>query len=359
MLETDLENVEGLGNAHDSFGDYPIDELLIRHESITVHEVIRLLDQSRYVLDPDFQRDFIWSENQQSKLIESVAMRIPLPVFYLAEDSDGRKVVVDGLQRLSTFKRFISDELSLKLKGNSALNRQRFSRLPPKIQNRVEGCNLVLYIIDSKVPERIRLEMFDRVNSGTRLSRQQMRNCLWMGKATRLLKDEAKSGIFHDATGGSLSRKTMRDREFVNRYCAFQFLGAEEYKGDMDNFLAQCLDRMNRMSSWQLDQLSIQFRRGLDNNFLLFGRHAFRIRQRNSEIRCSLNAAYWDVMSVLLSEYEKGHVMQSAEKIRIAASHLLSDDDFDASISYGPNDAKKVKTRFLLARSILFPALSD
>ena len=98
-----------------SWGDYPLDDLLIRHENRTIHDVIRRIDQSNYVMDPDFQRDFIWPEDKQSKLIESVIMRIPLPVFYMAEDDQGRMVVVDGLQRLSTFRRFIKDELRLKL----------------------------------------------------------------------------------------------------------------------------------------------------------------------------------------------------------------------------------------------------
>lgn len=51
-------------------------------------------------MNPDFQRDFVWSPDKQSKLIESCVMRIPLPVLYVAEGDDGRITVVDGLQRL-------------------------------------------------------------------------------------------------------------------------------------------------------------------------------------------------------------------------------------------------------------------
>ena len=69
-------------------------------------------------MDPDFQRDFIWPEDKQSKLIESVIMRIPLPVFYMAEDDEGRMVVVDGLQRLSTFKQFIDNNLKIAPAGS-------------------------------------------------------------------------------------------------------------------------------------------------------------------------------------------------------------------------------------------------
>src|SRR6266567_6655884 len=100
QIGSDPEDIEGLGKDEDaSLGDYPIDTLLIRNESRTVHDVLRRIEQGSFVMDPDFQRDFIWLEDKQSKLIESVLMRIPLPVFYLAEDDNGRMVVVDGLQR--------------------------------------------------------------------------------------------------------------------------------------------------------------------------------------------------------------------------------------------------------------------
>jgi hypothetical protein len=81
------EEVEGLGESEDAaWGDYPIDTVLIRTEPRTVFDILRRIEKGSYVMDPDFQRDFIWSEDVQSKLIESVLMRIPLPVFYLAED---------------------------------------------------------------------------------------------------------------------------------------------------------------------------------------------------------------------------------------------------------------------------------
>ncbi|MYA21998.1 MAG: DUF262 domain-containing protein, partial [Gemmatimonadetes bacterium] len=107
-MKTDIneEKIEGLGDAQDaSWGDYPIDTMLIRNEPRTVHDILRRIEQEQFIMDPDFQRDFIWDEAKQSKLIESVVMRIPLPVFYLAEDEQGRMIVVDGLQRLSTFHR--------------------------------------------------------------------------------------------------------------------------------------------------------------------------------------------------------------------------------------------------------------
>ncbi len=351
------EEPEGMDQESPSWGDYPLDDVLIRHENRTIHDVMRRIGRCNYVMDPDFQRDFIWPEDKQSKLIESVIMRIPLPVFYLAEDDEGRMVVVDGLQRLSTFHRFITNELKLKLPDRPELNGRRFGDLSSKIQNRVEDCNLIFYIIDSRVPERARLDIFERVNGGVPLTRQQMRNSLFMGEGTRFLKREAQSDIFLRATGESLNSKTMRDREFVNRFCAFQLLGPEQYRGDMDQFLACCLRDMNRMSKAALASVSVDFRRGLANNFLLFERFAFRRHNRWQERRPVLNASLWDVMSTGLSRYNEHCVRTSADAVRRAIYGLLEEDEFDAAIRYGPNGAKKVKTRFAMARQAFQEAL--
>ena len=348
----ETENIEGLDLEKGSWGDYPLDELLIRDDRRTVYGVLRRIRSGTYVMNPDFQRDFIWPEDKQSKLIESVIMRIPLPVFYMAENSDGRMVVVDGLQRLFTFKQFVDGELKLRLPDRDELNGKRFSDLPAKFQNRIEDCNLIFYILDSRAPERARLDIFERVNGGVPLTRQQMRNCLFMGAATRFLKREARTDIFLEATGRSLNQKTMRDREFVNRFCAFQLLGLDEYHGDMDDFLAKCLSSMNKMQVSDLDRLSMEHRRGLSNNLLLFERHAFRKHIPGQVARNVINASLWDVMSTGLSHYSEDRVSAYSERLRSAIYQLLDDDEFHNAITYSTNGTPRVRIRFQKTRTV-------
>lgn len=345
------DEIEGLEIDRDgSWGDYPIDTVLIRNENRTVHDVLRRIEKDSFIMDPDFQREFIWPEDKQSKLIESVLMRIPLPVFYLAEDTQGRMVVVDGLQRLSTFQRFVNNELRLVLPAQTDLDKKYFKDLSPKLQNRIEDCNLVLYVIDAKVPERARLDIFERVNGGVPLTRQQMRNCLYMGSATRLLKKEASTPLFRRATGGSLKSTTMRDREFVNRFCAFRLISVAEYRGDMDDFLARGLKLMNTLPESELDRLSAQFRTALTNNYKIFGRHAFRKHAINQDTRSVINASLWDVMSTTLSRCPEHIAEARSDRIRAAFFSLMDDNDFMRAITYSVNDAIKVKQRFALAR---------
>lgn len=344
---SEVEEIEGIGEREDGgWGDYPIDTLLIRTETRTVHDVLRRISKGSFVMTPDFQRDFIWPDDKQSKLIESVLMRIPLPVFYLAEDGQGRTIVVDGLQRLSTFERFCNNKLRLRLPGQPDLHGRRFQDFSAKLQNRVEDCNLVLYVIDAKVPERARLDIFERVNSGIPLTRQQMRNCLYMGPATVFLKTEATGELFGEATGHSLKSATMRDREFVNRFCAFQLLGVDGYRGDMDEFLAKALETMNALSTEELSCLSAELQTSLVNNLRLFGKHAFRKHQPGKTDRSVVNAALWDVMSTGLSRTEEQVVEDHADDLKQAFYALLSDPDFNRSITYSPNSTAQVKRRF-------------
>jgi hypothetical protein len=304
-------------------------------------------------MNPDFQRDFIWSDDKQSKLIESVLMRIPLPVLYLAEDDQGHMIVVDGLQRLSTFRRFLTNDLRLKLPGQKELDKKYFDDLSPKLKNRVEDCNLMLYVVDAKVPERARLDIFERVNGGVPLTRQQMRNCLYMGPATRFLEKEARTDIFVSATGRSLKKQTMRDREFVNRFCAFHLLSLDNYKGEMDDFLAGTLEKMNKMSPSELDTLSFEFQSSLRNNFSVFGEHAFRKHAPGQDRRSILNASLWDVMTTGLAGIPENAVEAHSDKLRNAFYALMDDDAFVRSITYGTNSANQVRQRFEMMRATL------
>jgi hypothetical protein len=345
-----IEEIEGLSDpADEGLGEYPIDTLLIRTEVRTVFEMVRRIDSGAVIMNPDFQRDFVWDSKKQSRLIESVLMRIPLPVFYLAETRKGEVIVVDGLQRLSTFQSFLRKKTRLVLPKHN-LDTKTFEDLDVKLQNRIEDCQLQLYLIDSKVPERAKLDIFERVNNGEPLTRQQMRNCLYSGKATRFLQQQAATKLFLEATGHSLNQQRMRDREFVNRFCAFRLLSIDDYKNDMDAFLAKSLELMNTLADDELQKLEQALERGLRNNHLLFERHAFRKHHPGREDRSVINASLWDVMSTILADYPTELVTERASEARIALYDLLKRDAFDSAITYSPNSTRSVRTRFELAK---------
>jgi transcriptional regulator with XRE-family HTH domain len=349
--------IEGTDNpAITGWGDeYPLDAVFVRTDQRTASEVVKRIRQGRYDLNPDFQRDFLWSIEKQSRLIESCTMRIPLPVFYVAEAQDGRIIVVDGLQRLSTFDRYLNNEFKLAFpKSDDApphpLEGKRFKDLDLKLQERIEDTQLTLYILDSKAPERAKLDIFERVNSGEPLTRQQMRNCLYNGPATVWLREAAGAPVFVEATGESLDAKRMRDREALNRFCAFSIIGWPQYKsGDMDSFLAEALQRMNGMEERDLERLRNSLERSLRINFFLFGRHAFRksLASESPGDRSVLNIALFDVCSVVLANADEQVVQERANALKSAVRSLVVNEKFIHSITYSTNSRKQVQKRFL------------
>ena len=357
-VEKNGEKIEGLDTSESiGWGDYPLDSVFVRREQRTVSEVVKRIEAQRFILNPDFERDFVWSIKKQSRLIESCLMRIPLPVLYVAEAKDGRIIVVDGLQRLTTFIRYLNNEFGLSKLGDgkedaprdNPLLGKRFSDLPVNLQERVEDTQLTLYILDSKAPQRAKLDIFERVNSGEPLARQQMRNCLFNGPATIWLREAAESKPFLIATGGGLNKKTMRDREAINRFCAFRLLGISQYKGDMDNFLAKCLEKMNEKSEKELESLTHAFYQSMESNYLLFKRHTFRkslTAKEQTAARSVINIALFDVCSVIFSEIDPSIIEDKTEKFSDVIIMLLHEDIFIQSITYATNGLRQVVTRF-------------
>ncbi|OGU80688.1 MAG: hypothetical protein A2W11_01240 [Ignavibacteria bacterium RBG_16_35_7] len=362
-----IEQIEGIDYEYEPQNEqdiYPIGELLIRTETRTIFDIKRRIDSGYYILNPSFQRDFVWDEKKQSKLIESVLMRLPLPVFYFAETSEGKIIVVDGLQRLKTFSNYMDNKFKLKglEKTRPEIEGKLFQNLSAKYQARIEDTNLTLYLIDPHIPERVRLDIFERVNSGIPLSRQQMRNSLYMGKGTEWLRDAAISDLFQLVTDGKLDWKTMRDRELINRFCAFKILGVKDYinkyKGDMEEFLSETLKIMNQMGNKERQILKDRFDLTLTNNYSLFEKHSFRKHYaEDQEHRSVINASLFDVFTVILSDYSKEVITKNLEHIREGFYSLMNDEQFNNSITISTNSTSKVKYRFGKAKKMIEEAI--
>lgn len=353
MPETE-EKIEGYEPPGPGGWDgYPLDALAIRDERRTTVDVVRRITQGRFVMDPDFQRGFVWDPTKQSRLIESILLRIPLPTFYVAEDKSARLIVVDGRQRLTTLQRFLNGELTLILPDREELNGKTFSQLDSRMQNRVEDCQLLFYIIDHAVPERARLDIFERVNGGEVLTRQQMRNAIYNGPATAFLREEASTELFREATGGSLNTNKMQDREFVNRFVSFSLMPLDLYKGDMDKWLGDGLIKLAKVTDEERSRLQTRFRRTLENNYKVFGKHAFRKHRSPDQARSVLNASLFDVMAQGLADRNSEVVLERADALRQALYSLIENPSFNKAITYSPNTPKVLRTRFEMAATMM------
>jgi len=347
----------------------PFDPALIRVsiKTLTVDLLVSRIREGELDLWPGFQRQDVWNEITQSRLIESLIVKIPLPTFYIDAEQDDRWAVIDGLQRLLTFQRFILDQ-SLQLKGLEflvELNGCSFSDLPRPHQRRVLETQLTVHIIEPGTPPAVKFNIFKRINTGgAPLSAQEIRHALHQGPASELLEELAQSEEFLAATGNSVSSKRMGDRECVLRFLAFVLTPYTEYNSQsFDAFLSDQMSRINAMGSSERERLADSFRNTMRLSETLFGKEAFRKPQSVFERRMPVNKALFEAWSVSLSQLsdqEKNTLVNNTEMLNdYYARAFLKEDRFYKSISYATGDISKVKERFSTIESVIQCVLDD
>ena len=314
---TDLLEGETPVNVGDVESVYPNAEVRVEKAQYSTMHLKRLVEERKeLVIDPDFQRNDVWNSKQSAELVESILMGIPIPTIYLFEMKDGTKQVVDGRQRISAILSFLNNKFSLKdLKILPQCNGKKFSGLDSKMQGIFEDYQLSFYIIQPPTPERVKYDIFDRVNrGGTRLTNQEMRNALYKGRSTILLKELAVSSVFLNATGRGVSSKRMKDQYIILRSIAFFLLKKKrdkvleengesiEYKSDMDDFLAKTMIFLNEKASRELlDDCKNTFCRAMDNCYKVLGRDAFRFESESGNRR-PINMPLFEVLMYVFSD---------------------------------------------------------
>ena len=154
----------------------------ISNSVITLDNMVKRLKYNEIDLNPDFQRNAnLWDNTKMSRLIESMILKLPLPVFYFDVSDNNKWVVIDGLQRLSTIKDFVVDKkLRLKnLEFLSELEGKKFDELGRNIQRIIEETQLITYQMEPQTPKEVRYSIFSRINTGGLiLNPQELRQAL-------------------------------------------------------------------------------------------------------------------------------------------------------------------------------------
>jgi len=336
----------------------------------TVDLLLSRLRNEMIDLAPDFQRKAgIWTDGKQSRLIESLLLRIPIPSFYAAENKDGSWAIVDGIQRLTSIARFLEPNTvgadPLKLTGLEYLRNfdgASFADLSGKLQIRLRETEVVVHVIRRGTPEPVMFNVFARINTGGEpLTRQEIRHALIPGRARTLLAELAETDEFRGATGYSVVGDRMADREMVLRFLAFRMTSPHAYKpGDFDAFLAEAMHQVNRLDSADEGRLRSEFLTAMLAAQEIFGHHAFRKYRRNQQRKSPINKALFEAIAVNLANLDDdGREALGRTDVLDAFAELMDDVEFERAISVGTGDARKVRKRFDAVKELFENALSE
>lgn len=361
-------------------------DISITSKLVTLDAVIRRLKQETLHLAPDFQRNVIWDNTRKSLLIESLMLNIPIAIFYVADNGDGKWEVVDGLQRLTAIKEFVYDK-KLHLEGLEfwkQYNGYSFEDLPPFPSNQIMETEFNFVIIEPSTPESVKYNIFKRINTGgLPLSNQEIRHALYHGKGTQMLLDLSKSSGFLEATDNSINDSRMAAREIILRCLSFLILGYENYQPDdnMDLFLGKGLRVLNSLEETsdkrlekdydkdisaaakikKYSELKAVFDTGMRRNMELFGKNAFRISPQDgarTPVNKSLFETWGGILGMMLED-EYDRLIQNKESLLALHDKKKKSPPFIRSVSRDAWKKANVSHRFRTVEEIIKGALHD
>ena len=307
------------GVEKEEYAPYPFDteKISITTKPIPLSTIIRRLKRE-LIIAAEMQRgDNLWDTGMKSRLIESILLRLPLPLFYASEDKNGKLYIVDGLQRISAIRTFV-DENGFILEGLEFLKNldgKRHDELPEGLQIRIEETSLQFVIIGADSPQEVQRNIFRRLNiGGLPLSDQEIRHALYYGPSAELLQNLVELEQFKTATDNTISDTRMAGRELILRFVAFYMMGTKEYRIDneMDKFLCDAMQIINdsrprnrNVNCMDIEKIKNDFILAMVRAEELFDDGAFRMyfrcKARPKAKRSKINKSLFEVWSVLLA----------------------------------------------------------
>ena len=319
----------------------------VRPQTITIDGMVERIKHNEIDLSTKFQRkEGLWADEQQSRLIESILIRFPLPVFYFDGSNPDNWLVIDGLQRLASIKKFmVTKELKLTGLEYLKLNGKSWDDLDRPQQRQINETQLQCYILEEG-EDNVKFNIFKRINTGgLTLSNQEIRHAMHQNVSS-FLKTLAESKEFLEATQNKIDIDRMLDRDFVNRFLAFYLLDYEtEYskEDDLDSFMNRSLEKLSKLNDDEKDTIAIQFKEAMKLSQKVFGKKAFSKKVSHNRI----NKALFEVVSVSfakLTAQQRNELLKNKDKFKDLLYKTI-EEKFKDSLSSGTGGQSNVVLR--------------
>ncbi len=334
----------------------------IRRDPFTLGELIDKIEHSEVNFFTLFQRKAdLWDETKQSRLIESVLLKLPLPAFYfdeiVKEDETTKEKtylwqVIDGLQRCSVLRNFaVKKTMALEdLEFLTQFNTKTYETLPRELKRRITQTPITVYVVEKGTPEEVKFNIFKRINTGGLiLTPQEIRHALNQGVASEFVATLAELEEFKDATQWIIKTERMEDRDFVTRFVSFYITPYTDYQPDLDTFMTKGMGLIKTLSDKKREQMKKDFIKAMNTAVAIFADDAFRKRRAREDRRKPINKALFETLSVAfskLSDDETKTLIANAELFKDKFIELHNDQTFYNSLASGTGLKPSVTKRF-------------
>ena len=315
-----------------------------------------MVDDGDIIPNPEYQRDYVYTDKQASKLVESVLMGIPIPTIYLCVEEDNTYSVIDGQQRITSLVRYLKNDFALNgLQELNELNGKCYKDLSKDIQKKLKSSSLSTISL-LKQSTDLKYEIFARLNQGAvKLNPQELRNCIYRGTFNKMLDDIAATNphlhnLFHDDN----NRKSYQER--ILRFFALR--NYQDYQSSMLKTMNSYMELHRNDEEDEIKAAKDRFNNTIDIIKQVLGNDAFMAFDRNKNtILEKFSGSVYDSIIIPFSFFDKHSLIVNADKIREAVMNVKMTDESYREDTYAATGSKvrvirRIQTIYNLILSI-------
>lgn len=311
-----------------------------------------MFDDGDIVTDPDYQRDFVYTQKQSSKLIESMLIGIPIPTVYLCQEDDETWSVIDGQQRITSFVFYLKNKFPLTgLTELKELNGLYFKDMNKPLQKKLKSSSLNAICI-LKESQELKYEIFARLNQGAiSLKPQELRNCIYRGNYNKMLEELAGNKylpiLFHDEN----KRKQYQER--ILRFFALR--NFTDYKSSIMKTMNHYMFYHQNADDTEIANCKTLFNKTIDIIKQVLGDNAFfAVNRDNGKVIGKFSGSVYDSIMIPFSFFSSHDLMAHADEIRKAIEDLkLNNEHYREDTYVATGSRKRVIGRIITVYNLL------
>lgn len=320
---------------------------------------------------PELQRKYVWTKKVASRFIESLLLGLPVPSIFLANLASGKRLIIDGYQRIRTLVDYIDlgiwggDDTVFRLYDTDLINKRwrgkSFKELDEDDKRRLRNYSLHAIIFEQKHPQNDSglYQVFERINtSGTPLNDQEIRNCVYQGSLNTLLFKLNENSQWRELNNGPVDSR-MRDVELILRFFALNtpnIYHSDEKSIVLKHVLNLYMTNYLNANDIFLDERKADFDNTIAFIYANFGKEAFYNLQNDLvKLRRRLYPTVYDSIMIATSiAISQGYKADQGVDMNLRRLELLRDFEYRNSITQGTMRIENIKMRISRALSILY-----
>lgn len=351
LEETQTMTIEDENEKEDEDDSIPEQfNISVENANYNIQTLVSLY-QGKEIYIPPFQRGYVWTRKQASRLIESILLGLPVPPLFLAIEKDKRMIVIDGQQRLRSIVGFYEGQIEnkkFKLYGViEKYNNLTYEKLESEDQRKFKYSNLPVIIIDPK-EEKDReciYYIFERLNTGgTNLKPQEIRACIYHGELNDLIEVLNENEEWRKIFYSGKNKQGIYGQEMILRFFARYYDSNKYTGGKIIRFLNKWMAENRNPGEEKINKMENIFTSTIKVIYDALSENAFKKENK------FITAFFESIMVAVAERLEERGEIKNLDGLREKYYELVTNPEYLSISVKVHSSAEMVKKRIEMAR---------